>query len=167
MSHVYSKGMKQRMETEVNGRESTVILRLDKQEMWMLMPEQKMYMEMPIQEQDITSKMKDPDAKVEKKFIKNESIEGHLCKEYFMTVSGSGKKDSSGYIWEAQDLKGMPVKWQDEDKQTTVIWRNIDINGPIADSLFEIPSGYQKMSMPSLGDLGGGYERHGRHRDSE
>ncbi len=165
LTHVYSKGMKQRMETGAKGRKNTVIMRLDMKKMWMLMPDQKIYMEMPIQQQDITTKMKDPNAKVEKKFIKNESVDGHPCKEYFVTVTNNGKKDASGYVWEASDLKNMTVKWQDEDKQTTITWKKIDINGQIADSLFEVPSGYQKMDMSNMGAMGAGRERHRSHRE--
>ena len=154
-SHTYAKGIKQRMEVNEEGQKAINIMRGDKKVMWMLMPNEKMYMEMPLntQKEDMASKLNDPDIKVEKKFLADENVDGHPSKKYHVTMTRNGKKESSGFMWEATDLNNFPVKWQDEDKKTTVTWKNIKL-GDVPDSMFEIPAGYKKMSMPGMGGHG-------------
>lgn len=151
-SHMDVKGKKQRMEMNEGGQKAINIIRADKKVMWMLMPDQKMYMEMSLntQKEDITSRLNDPDVKMEKKFITDEKVDGHSTKKYHVTMTRGGKKESSGFIWEAQDLNNFPVRWQDEDRKTTVTWKNIKL-GDVPDSRFEVPAGYKKMSMPGMG----------------
>ncbi len=148
-SHMYAKGQKQRMEVSEQGQKVINIIRSDKKVMWMLMPDEKIYMEMPlmIQKEDITSRLTDPDVKMEKKFLADENVDGHPSKKYHVIMTRNGKKESSGFIWEAKDLNNFPVKWQEEDKKATVTWKNIKL-GDVPDSMFEIPAGYKKMSMP-------------------
>ena len=154
-SRMYVKGTKQRMEASEEGQKVINIIRADKKVMWMLMPDEKMYMEMPLnsQKEDITSKLNDPDVKTEKKFLADETVDGHPSKKYHVIMTRKGKKESSGHMWEATDLNNFPVKWQDEDRKTTVTWKNIKF-GDVPDSMFEIPAGYKKMSMPGMGGPG-------------
>ncbi|RJQ38134.1 MAG: DUF4412 domain-containing protein [Nitrospiraceae bacterium] len=154
-SHMHVKGTKQRMEVSSEGQKVINIIRGDKKVMWMLMPDEKMYMEMPLntQKEEITSKLNNPDVKVEKKFLSDETVDGHPSKKYHVIMTRNGKKEGSGYMWEATDLNNFPVKWQDEDKKTTVTWKNIKL-GDVPDSMFEIPAGFKKMSMPGMGGHG-------------
>jgi outer membrane lipoprotein-sorting protein len=154
-SRMFAKGTKQRMEVSEEGQKVINIIRADKRVMWMLMPDEKMYMEMPLnrQREDIASKLNDPDVKVEKKFLADETVDGHPSKKYHVMMTRNGKKESSGYMWEAADLNNFPVKWQEEDRKTTVTWKNIKLGG-VPDSMFEIPAGYKKMGMPGMGGQG-------------
>lgn len=156
-SKVYASNLKQRMENKVEGKETIMIIRFDKKVTWMCMQDQKMCMQMPLntQKEDIQSQLNNPDVKVEKEFMGNETVEGHSAKKYHMTITKDGKKEKSGFIWEASDLNNFPVKYQSEDKSSTIVWKNISFSG-ISDSLFEIPKGYQKMDMqmPGLGGMG-------------
>jgi hypothetical protein len=154
-SRMYAKGAKQRMEASEEGQKVINIIRADKKVMWMLMPDEKMYMEMPLnsKKEDIASKLNDPNVKVEKKLLADETVDGHPSKKYHVIMTRNGKKESSGYMWEASDLSNFPVKWQDEDMKTTVTWKNIKF-GDVPDSVFEIPAGYKKMSMPGMGGHG-------------
>lgn len=148
-SKVISKDGKQRIEQNANGKKSVTIVRPDKKLVWMLMPEQNMFMEMPldVKNQDIFSNMQDSKVKTDKEFLSNETVENHPAKKYHVTTSRDGKKESSGFIWEASDLNNFPVKYQNEDKTATMVWKNINFD-PVHDSIFEIPSGYKKMEMP-------------------
>jgi len=151
-SRIYSTGTKQRMEMNEEGQEVINIIRIDKKVIWTLMPDQKMYMEMPLTRlrEDIATRLKDPDVKMEKKFLANENVDGHPSKKYHVAMSRDGKREGSGFLWEATDLNNFPVKWQEEDKKTTVTWKNIKL-GNVPDSVFEVPAGYQKMNMPGMG----------------
>jgi outer membrane lipoprotein-sorting protein len=155
-SHMDVKGKKQRMETSEQGQKAINIIRGDKKVMWMIMPDEKMYMEMPLtrQKEDITSRMSDPDVKMEKNFLADEKVDGHPTKRYHVTMTRGGKKESSGFMWEAQDLNNFPVRWQEENKKTTVTWKNIEL-GDVPDSRFEVPAGYQKMGMPGMPNMPG------------
>jgi len=152
---MYVKGKKQRMEINEEGQKTINIIRGDKQVMWMLMPDQKMYMEMRLtrQREDITSRLNDPDEKMEKKFLADEKVDGHPSKKYHVAMTRNGKRDGSGFLWEATDLNNFPIKWQEEDGKTTVTWKNIKL-GNVSDSMFEMPSGYLKMDMPGMGSRG-------------
>lgn len=147
-SRVYFKNGNKRMEMNMRGKESVSITRPDKKLVWMLMPSDKAYLELPfdIKKKDRTSAINDPDLKAEKEFLGNETVEGHPAKKYRLISLRENKKEKSGYIWEATDLNNFIIKYQDENRQHTMVWKNIR-TGSISDSLFEIPSGYKKMDM--------------------
>jgi len=151
-SKIISKDGKQRIEHSARGRETVNILRPDKKVVWMLMPDRKTYMEMPLdsRKQDILSKMHDPTIKTDKEFLGNETVDNHPTKKYHVTTMRDGKKETSGFIWEASDLNNFPVKYQNEDKTVTMVWKNIKFDSA-PDSLFEIPAGYKKMELPMKG----------------
>ncbi len=105
------------------------------------------------QKKDVASQLYDSDVKSEKTFLGNETVDGHPTKKYHVTVITDGKKEASGFVWEATDMKDFPIKHQSEDKQTTTLWKNIKMGG-VSDSMFEIPAGYKKSSMPGMGGPG-------------
>ncbi len=151
-SKVVSKDGKQRIEHSAAGKGMVNILRPDKKVVWMLMPDRKSYMEMPIdsRKQDVLSQLHDPTVKTDKEFLGNETVDNHPARKYHLTVYKDGRKETSGFLWEASDLNNFPVKYQNEDKTVTILWKNIKFdNAP--DSLFEIPAGYKKMEMPMRG----------------
>ncbi len=151
-SKIVSKDGKQRIEHSAGGREMINILRPDKKRVWMLMPDRKVYMEMPLdsRKQDILSQLHDTTIKTDKEFLGNETVDNHPAKKYHLTIIRDGKKEASGFLWEASDLNNFPVKYQNEDKTVTIVWKNIKFEGA-TDSLFEIPAGYKKMEMPMRG----------------
>lgn len=154
-SKIYSKDGKSRMEANAGGREMISISRPDKRVVWMLMPASRTYMEMPynMQRKDIASQLNDPNVKPEKKFIGNETVDGHPTKKYHVTVIVNGSREASGYIWEATDMNNFPIKHQSEDGNITTVWKNIKFGG-VSDSVFELPAGYRKMSIPGMGGAG-------------
>jgi hypothetical protein len=154
-SKIYSKDGKSRMEAGGSGRDMITISRPDKKAVWMLMPGTRTYMEMPFNRKraGISSQLSDSAAQTEKKFIANETVEGHPAKKYHVTVTMDGKKEASGFLWEATDMNNFPVKHQTEDGEITTVWKNVK-RGGVSDLLFEIPAGYKKMSMPGMGGFG-------------
>ena len=156
-SKIFFKDTKMRMERNTQGRKSINILRPDKKVIWMLMVESKTYMEIQLDmsKQDIQSKLHDPNIKTDKEFIANEVVDKHPAKKYHLTITTDGKKEKSGYIWEATDLGNFPVKYESEDKKMTTVWKNIKTGG-VTDSVFELPAGYKKMDMPAMPGIGSG-----------
>lgn len=160
-SRIFYKDTKMRMESTGKGKGGINIMRPDKKVMWIVMPDQKSYMEMSLDmsRQDIQSKLQDPNIKVDKEFIANDVVDKHPAKKYHMTITTSGKKEKSGYIWEATDLSNFPVKHESEDKKTSTVWKNIKTGG-VTDSVFEVPAGYKKMTMPAMPEgMGSGAPR--------
>lgn len=162
-SKVFSKDRKMRMERNSKGHNSINILRPDKMLIWMLMVDSKTYMEIQLDmsKQDIQSMLRDPNIKIDKEFIANDVVDEHPAKKYHLTITTNGKKEISGYIWEATDLSNFTVKYESEDKKITTVWKNIKTGG-VTDSLFELPAGYKKMDIPAMPGMGGGPVKHKR-----
>jgi hypothetical protein len=154
-SKIFFKDGKMRMEG-AQGSKSINIIRPDKKVIWMLMVDSKTYMEirLDISKQDIQSKLRDPNIKTDKEFIANEVVDKHPAKKYHLSIITDGKKEKSGYIWEATDLGNFVVKYESEDKKITTVWKNIKTGG-VSDSIFELPAGYKKMDMPVMPGMGG------------
>jgi hypothetical protein len=162
-SKIFFKDGKMRMESATPGRKSMNIIRPDKKVIWMLMLDSKTYMEIPLDlnTQDIQTKLRDPNIKTDKEFIANEAVDKHPTKKYHLTITTNGKKEKSGYIWEATDLSNFTVKYQSEDKKITTVWKNIKMGG-VVDSVFELPAGYKKMDMPAMPGTGRGQTKQKR-----
>jgi hypothetical protein len=81
--------------------------------------------------------------KVEKVKIGRETIDGHPCDKYRVTVTYKDGKSQEGFIWNARDLGGMTIRSEVENKdfKMTTDLKNIVLKSSPA-SVFEIPQGY-------------------------
>jgi len=142
----YVKGEKVRNEIQVAGQTAIHIMRADKKVRWSIMPQQKAYMEMPLT-QEALQKMAPPteEQKAKMKKVGSETIDGYACDKYETTMSHQ-YKPMKVFTWIATDL-GMPIKMVSEDGSFSMDYKDIK-PGEVADSLFEVPDGYQKMKMP-------------------
>jgi hypothetical protein len=80
------------------------------------------------------------DAKIERVPIGEENVEGHPCKVETVTIQHEGKPPVKLKVWEAQDLKGFPIKIVREPQTPlgqprTLIYRDIRLE-PQDPSLF-------------------------------
>lgn len=133
-----------RTESKETGKNVINIIRQDKNLMWMLMPEDKIYMEMkndPTQWPKVEEKV---EGEVSRKFIGNEKIDGWNTKKYEVTYKNEGKLEKF-YQWYAEDIK-IAVKTAAIDGSWSYEFKNIKLQSQ-PDNLFEIPKGYQKMSV--------------------
>jgi hypothetical protein len=140
---IYVKGEKQRIETEGQG---ITIIRGDKNVAWMLIPEEKSYMDMPlgpnlVQKLELTPKMKD---EVSRKLLGDEVVDGRKTKKYEVTLT-SGPKTEKVFQWVWTDID-FPVKMADVAGKWSLEYRNI--GKTVSDSLFELPAGYERISVP-------------------
>lgn len=143
---VYMQGNKMRMEMGESADEKAVtITRPDKKVMWILMPEEKMYMEQAYQEDP---KMKEwtPQQEAQSKLIGNEKVSGLDCKKY--QVQGR-----EVFYWISEKIS-FPVKTQ--DPEGTMLLKNIQV-GKVSGDLFEVPPGFEKVSMPAMGGMPQGF----------
>jgi hypothetical protein len=132
---IYMKGRLMRTEYP----QAITIARPDKGVMWILMTGQNMFMEQPYQ---APPGMKKWSPEMEKTATKvgTESVSGLACTKYEMRGY-----EGTVYYWFSKKID-FPVKM--EDKNSSMLLENIKI-GTVPGDLFEIPSGYQKLSMPS------------------
>ncbi len=138
---IFVKGDKVRQETSEEGETQIMIIRPDKKLTWMLTPEEKTYMEMPYQAEDKTFEEWTADKEKKSKLLGEETISGLACRKFESVEDGE-----KTYFWIAKQFP-FPIKV--EDSEVTMEYKNIK-EGPLADSLFELPAGYEKMAMPII-----------------
>jgi hypothetical protein len=145
---VYSAKDRERAETTMQGMQTVMILRRDKQLGWMLMPAQKMYQQVDLAKARQQSGAA-PDSDVEITQVGSESVSGFDTTKYKMLM-----KDGSagGFIWITSE--GIAVKMDMLSKadgaktRVTMTLTNVQI-GTQDPQLFEVPEGY--AAMPAFG----------------
>jgi outer membrane lipoprotein-sorting protein len=146
-TQIYMKPEKFRTDTKMAG--TSTIVRRDLNKVWTIMPAQKIYMEMQQMAdapstQAVEDKVK---GEVSRKKVGSETINGHPSTKYEITTEADGKTMQI-YQWWATDIS-FPVKTAAVDGSWSMEYRDIQI-GSQPDSLFEIPAGYKKMTLPGM-----------------
>lgn len=143
---IYMKQDKFRTDSKMAG--TSTIVRRDLNKVWTIMTAQKAYMEMPgmadAQTQSVEDKVK---GEVSRKKVGSETINGHPSTKYEVTTKADDKTLQI-YQWWATDIS-FPVKTAAVDGSWSMEYKDIKI-GNQPDSLFEIPSGFKKMTIPGL-----------------
>ena len=139
-----------RQEMMMGGQKQITIFRKDKNVVWVLMPAQMMYMEMQAGSQQNMAPV-DPDEidkLAEKKYLGKENVNGYVCSKY--RYSFHDKSSGSAIYW-ISDKFNFPIKMQAQGTSGTMSmeYRNIQ-EKTVPASLFNIPGGFQKMSMPMM-----------------
>lgn len=154
---IFIKGKNMRMEIASSGGTMVHIILPEQNKTIMLMPKEKMYMEMVTTNTPGTAQPLDKAALGKLATLKHlgtETVNGYLCDKY--EVAYHDASQGSATQWIAQKLN-FPVKTISDSPQgnVTMEYQNIQ-EGGVQDSLFQVPPGYQKMSMPGMGS-GMGY----------
>lgn len=150
---IYMKGDKIR--TDTPGQSSYSIVRQDKNVVWLVTPENKSYFEMPYDPSQQPIAGEKVKGEVSRKLVGKETIDGHPAEKY-LVVSKSAGKTAEHYQWIAKDLD-LPIKTAAVDGSYSMEYRNIKKS--VSDNMFEIPSGYQKMTIPAMPKTGGMKQR--------
>jgi outer membrane lipoprotein-sorting protein len=152
---VWSAPGKERMEFERG--EAATIIRMDKKLMWTLLPAQKQYMEHRFSEQAPEKRQKGDyrDCDVKQSEIGRETIEGFATRKMTMEMSCPGDEKHTGTIWLTKE--NIPIRMEasragSKKDAVRIELKNLKI-GKQDPKLFEIPAGYTKMEIPSLGDV--------------
>jgi len=140
---INSDNGKIRSEGGMSGMTMVSIVRPDLKKMYTVMDAQKMVMEMAYD--PATHPMPGATTADDGKFevVGPETVEGVSCTKYKMT----GKDGKVVFFWVDTDKKAL-VKMVPEDGSVTIVWKNF-VTGPQAASLFEPPTGYKVMQMPT------------------
>jgi hypothetical protein len=145
---VYVKGDKTRQEYLQKGEKYVMISRFDKGIVWVLIPAQKVYMESSSREgaasdPRLDQKVKD---KAVKKYLGKEEVNGYTCEKYQYLYNDK----SMGTVtqWFSKKLNyAIKSEYNSPRGYTLTEYKNIN-EGKVADSLFEVPGDYAKMSVP-------------------
>ena len=151
---VYVAHGNERREFVQDGEKTVMILRHDKKVIWMLQPEDKTYME---QKMPKGGRKDDLSAyKIEQTVVGPETINGvSTTKSKIIMIGPKGDK-LGGFYWKSKE--GIVVKTDviSVDKKSKERIKSELTNlkvGKQNPSLFEIPAGYEKMDMGSLGKM--------------
>jgi len=152
---VYHAPGKERREQDMSGMRQIMIMRSDKGVVWMLMPEQKMYMEMKMKMDQGKKDASDiKDYKIEYTVVGEEIVNGMNTTKSKVIMTDKKDNKFSGFMWVSKE--GIMVKMDTVSKvegaNMRVKMERMNIKIQRQDSqLFEVPSGYNKMSMPAMG----------------
>ena len=134
--------------TDVEG--TSTIARMDKHIIWVLMKDQKMYMEQPLDMQTAVSTREQVDGEVSSTAEGRETINGMACTKYRVEFESGGIR-AAVFQW-IDDALHIPVKTAAVDGSWSSEFKNIR-TGPQDPALFEIPAGYKKFAVPTMGDI--------------
>jgi len=152
---VFVKGEKFRQEMNMGGKKQIMIFQKDKGVVWVLMPEQRMYMEISAggQQNMAPATPEEMEKMGDKKYLGKEKVNGYKCKKYRYTSNDPSVGTTT--MWISKKLN-FPIKTEMEGSSgpMSMEYKNIQ-EKKIPESLFKIPAGYQKMSMPSMPNMPG------------
>ncbi|MBM4284925.1 MAG: DUF4412 domain-containing protein [Deltaproteobacteria bacterium] len=141
----FVKADKVRQQMEIEGGAAVTILRPDKQLVWLLFPLQKTYLEMPFKPEEMGSLLTAPQDRSRWKLLGAETLQGYDVDKYEISMTMSGKEVKT-FIWLSKKLNA-PLRMTTGDGSFTMEYLDIKEGGQ-DDALFELPPGYQKMSLP-------------------
>ena len=152
---VFVKAENFRQELMMGGEKTITIFQKDKGVTVVLMPKERMYMEMSaITQQDMAPiDLKDMEKAGDKKYLGKETVNGYKCEKYRYTSQDPAA--GTTIMWFSKKLN-FPIKMEMEGPSASMSmeYKNIQ-EKKLPDSLFKIPAGYQKMSMPMMPKMPG------------
>jgi len=145
---VYRSGDK--MRTSMPGGAGYMIMDLDQRTSYMVMNANMcMQTSTPQAQQNPFSQARN--ATVERSPAGTDTVDGHPCKVENVTVTPQNGQPSKMKLWEAQDLKGFPIKIEMQSSRgpMTIEYKDISFSEPEA-SLFAHPDNCRQMpTMPA------------------
>jgi len=139
-----------RADTEMKGQQSSMIMRLDRNLVWIVTPQQGMYLEMSLQDPQARARMAnipDNDGIIEYRQVGREPVDGIACRKFWIASQGADGERVEGHIWlsDGDDIL-MKMDLSDRKSRAVMELRDLEV-APQADSLFEPPAGYRKMAF--------------------
>jgi hypothetical protein len=133
------------------GEKMLMIMRQDKKVAWTLMPSEKMYMESSIAQ--ASTKTDPSEYKIEQTVIGPETINGVSTTKSKIIMTGPKGEKMGGFMWTTKEnivvkMDAIAVDKKEKHRYKTEL-TNLKI-GKQDPALFEVPAGYQKMSIPGM-----------------
>tara|TARA_R110000787_G_scaffold279677_1_gene389948 strand:- start:34527 stop:35300 length:774 start_codon:yes stop_codon:yes gene_type:complete len=166
---VHSKPGKNRSEMHMDGQSVIQIWRDDLKTLWSISPDQGIAMEFPYGSEQTQSPLDSFDEQttvLEKRYIGKETVNGVITDHHYMRSTMSGGGTTSGDVWTTPENVTVRMRMTQISPGEAAQQISYDLTGLRVthqpDELFEIPAGYQVMSMgagglPSVVGGVGGY----------
>ncbi len=125
------------------------IVRPDKKTTLVVYPALKAYADVPMSKQEADDL--DQTYKVVKTKIGPETVDGHACVKYRVTVTNEKGDKNEALVWCATDLKEFPVQMQliQPEGSVVMLFQNVRLEKPEL-NVFEAPSGYRRYTSVDL-----------------
>lgn len=133
--------------TRMDMPQSSVITRLDKNVVWILMPQDKLYIEQPIKPENTAMKPGKLPNETQRELVTTEKVDGKETDKFKITYSTGGKTETI-FQWIEKD-SGIPLRTSALDGKWSYEYKNVQ-KGNQSMALFELPSGYKKFTMPKF-----------------
>ena len=133
--------------------EAVTITRMDKNSLWILMPEKKQYMDHSLRTQNLIFTGSKVPGETGRELLGRETVDGKKAGKYRVTVK-SGEKAEQVLAW-IQEGTGLPLKTEAEDGSWSASYGDIK-TGKQDPALFELPAGYTQFSMGQHAPAGHG-----------
>lgn len=152
---IYSKPGKTRTEMNMEGMQIIQIWRMDKQVIWSLMPQQNMAVEMGFGSDQAASPLdqfkQDETTKVEMRLIGRDDVNGVTANRYYISGTDENGTKLDGHVWNTAQNITVRMRMKNTSPGSAPEEFNYDLTNlqlrDQPDSLFEVPAGYQVMSM--------------------
>ncbi len=165
---VHAKPGKGRYETVMEGMRIVQIWRDDLNLLWSLTPGQNLAISIPYGSEQANSPfaaLDDQSVTIEKRLIGTETVNGVQASRYYVTSSGNDGGGATGHVWMTPQNITVRMRMQYSEPGESPGELHFDLTGLVIadqpDSLFELPHGYQVMSMgaatPSVAGMMGVY----------
>ena len=144
---IYVKDGKMRQEFSDEEGQTVTILRPDKKLVWVLLSRTRTFMEMPLKPKWPGQFIQIPPDARQKRLVGNERVSGYDAEKYEVAVAGREGLERQTF-WVAGKL-GVPIKVVIPARKLSIEYKDIK-EGGVADRLFEIPPGYEKVTKPAF-----------------
>ncbi|MBE0598724.1 MAG: hypothetical protein IH614_15815 [Desulfuromonadales bacterium] len=120
---------------------------------WALAPAAGKYQQFPVSSlRDHVPHFFDPALQVvSKKEEGREMVEDRPANRYRVVLDQPGRRGYSGLLWEAVDLPGYPLRWEDQGQAVVATWKNAALVD-VSDDFFALPTGYSEQKNTLDGD---------------
>lgn len=143
---------------------STAITDYTQKKSWAINPSHMVYQEFSSSQiRSYTPEFFNPEVKIEKLLLGEEKVRGLAARKYQATVIRPGRSPLHGTLWEAIELPGYPLQWEEPAHRVHAIWKNAGlVSRP--DSFFLVPANVreQKPKPPSPRQQTSGCNKPGR-----
>ncbi len=135
--------------TRLEMPQSIVITRIDRNVSWVIMPSQGMYMEQAIDQHMAERTATRYEGETERVSMGKEAVNGEPAEKFRITYTLQG---SSQTVFQWMGKHEIPLRIAAPDGSWSVEYRNVQVASQ-PEHLFEVPDGYQKFAMPSMGNM--------------
>lgn len=120
-----------------------VIMRPDRRTVYFIFPKAGMYIHLPMEKDDLEAAEK---SKVTTEKLGEEILDGHPCVKNKVTITSVNGDKQELTVWNATDLKKLPIKTVEKqgDETVTTLYKNIQFTRPDAKK-FEPPAGAEEF----------------------